>query len=344
MQRRQVLTGAAYSVAAAALPLGIEQAAEYRARAHTTRAGRAELDAVRDMTELFVRIDERHGGQHGRAAVVQYLATDIARLGRARFGSGADQAEMLNLAAEVAYLCGWKAYDAGEHGLAQRYYLQAYQLTREAGDDLHAAFVLRILAHNGMDLRRPEHTLDLAEAALERARGKADPCTMALFEITRARALANLGRRADATAQLRAAQDRVLRGEEAAMPHYAALWGSARACVSSHTAKTLVALRDHANAERHYAAAARARPAPEYRRITALSVAAEGRMQARQGHVEQACGTWARALALLDGVRSARAADAVSGIRRTLQPLIRRGARPATELDERARQWQLAHG
>ncbi|WP_326594969.1 hypothetical protein [Streptomyces sp. NBC_01803] len=343
IERRGFITGAAYSVAAAALPLGIEQAAEYQQRATGQRAGHAEIDAVRDMTALFTAIDERHGGQHGRAAVVQYLTSDVARLCRATFATQDYRNAMLGAAAELAYLCGWKAYDAGEHGLAQRYYLQAFQLTREADDRLHEAFILRIMAHNGMDIRQPGHTLELADAALGRVHGQADTCTEALFQVTRARALANAGRRTEATRQLRSAQDLVLRGDEREMPRWAALWGSARACVSSHSAKTMVALGDHSAAERHYAAAARSRPSPEYRRITALTIAAQGREQAAQGHVEQACDTWDRALDMLEGVRSSRGVDAVAGMRRTLRPVLRRGARRAADLDERARTWQLAH-
>lgn len=345
IHRRKLLANAAYSVAAAALPLGMQQAQEYQDRARSgRRAGRAEIDAVKDMTRLFTAIDERHGGQHGRTAVVQYLREDVATLCRATFPSSREQRDMLSAAANVAYLCGWKAYDASEHGLAQRYYLQAYSLTREAGDDLHGAFILRILAHNGMDIRRPEHTLDLAEAALARVAGRVDPATGALFAITRARALANAGRGAEAAAQTRAAQDLAARGVEAELPFYAALWGSARATVSSHTAKTFRALGDHVNAERHYAAAARGRPGVEYARIAALTVAAEGREQALQGHVEQACDTWGRSLDLMGGVRSARAADEVAGMRRHLRTFEGRGVRAAAVLDERARAWELAYG
>lgn len=344
IHRRGFLANAAYSVAAAALPLGMQQAQEYQDRAHTgRRAGRAEIDAVRDMTRLFTAIDERHGGQHGRTAVVQYLREDVAALCRATFSSTREQQDMLSAAADVAYLCGWKAYDASEHGLAQRYYLQAFALTREAGDDLHGAWILRILAHNGMDIRRPEHTLDLAEAALARVRGKVDPAAESLFVVTWARALANAGRGPEAVAQARQAQDLVTRGEQEGVPPWAALWGVARATVSSHTAKTFRALGDHANAERHYAESARRRP-DGTQRITALTVAAEGREQALQGHVEQACDTWGRSLDLLGGVRSARAAEEVAGMRRHLRVFEGRGVRAAAVLDERARSWEMAYG
>jgi transcriptional regulator with XRE-family HTH domain len=347
IHRRKFLTGAAYSVGAAALPLGIDQAVEreQRAQAGHQRAGHAEIAAVRDMVDMFTRIDERHGGQHGRSAVVQYLRSDVADLCRSTFDTEEHRRSALGAAACVSYLCGWKAFDAGEHGLAQRYYLQSYALTKEAGDDLHGAWILRIMAHNGMDVRQPERTVDLAEAALARVHQRVDPTTEALFAVTRARALAHANRPTEAVAQLREAQDLVLRGDDQALPFWAALWGSPRATVASHTAKTFRELRDHANAEKHYSVSARSRPGSghEHQRITALTLAAQGREQAAQGHLEQACGTWGQSLDLFGGVRSARAADEVRGIRRALKVFERRGVKAAAHLDERAHSWQRAY-
>jgi len=347
IHRRKFLTGAAYSVAAAALPLGIDQAIEYeqRAQAGHTRAGMAEIAAVRDVVEMYTRIDERHGGQHGRSAVVQYLRSDVADLCRASFDTAEHRRAALSAAACVAYLCGWKAYDAGEHGLAQRYYLQAYALTKEAGDELHAAWILRIMAHNGMDVRRPESTVDLAEAALARVQGRVDPATESLFAVTRARALAHARRGPEAVTQIRQAQDLALRGDEQELPFWAALWGSPRATVASHAAKSLRELGDHANAEKHYATSARVRPhgGRSAQRITALTLADQGREQAAQGHLEQACATWGHSLDMFTGVRSQRATKQVRGIRRSLQVFERRGVKAAVDLDERARAWQTAY-
>jgi hypothetical protein len=73
INRRRILTGAAYSVAAAALPLGFAQAAESQERT-TTLAGRkvgeSDIDAVRSMLKAFTTIDERQGGLHGHTSVV----------------------------------------------------------------------------------------------------------------------------------------------------------------------------------------------------------------------------------------------------------------------------------
>lgn len=350
INRRKILTGAAYSVAAAALPLGLGQATEAQVRAATVRGGRAgaaDIATVRSMLEAFTAIDERQGGQHGRSAVAQYLRSDVTDIARATFSRDADRMDALTAAAAVTYLAGWKAYDAGEHGLSQRYYLQGLGLTREADSPLQSAWFLRIMAHNGMDIDRPEHTLGLAEKALSLVDGRAGPGLLSLFVICRARALAVADRGSEAVAEVRRAQDLMLRGESAGeeLPYWVALSGAPRAAVSSHTAKTLRRLRDHANAEKSYAASARGygKPADGKSRITALSLAWQGQEQAAQGHLEQACSTWDRALTLFDGVYSARVVKEVRAIRRQLATFERRGVAAATQLDESARAWQLVH-
>jgi tetratricopeptide (TPR) repeat protein len=350
INRRKFLTNAAYSVAAAALPLGAGQAAEAQERAATVRGGRvgaADIVTVRSMLGAFTAIDERQGGQHGRSAVVQYLRSDVTDVARARFSRDSDRVDALTVAAAVTYLAGWKAYDAGEHGLSQRYYLQGLGLTHEADNPLQSAWFLRIMAHNGMDIARPEHTLGLAESALSLADGRAGPGQLALYVICRARALAVAGRGKEAVAEVRRAQDLMLRGEAEGeeLPYWVAMSGAPRAAVSSHTAKTFRSLRDHANAEKSYAASARTygKPSDGKSRITALSLAWQGEEQAAQGHLEQACATWGRALDLFDGVYSDRVVKQVGSIRRHLGVFERRGVTAAARLDESARAWQLAH-
>ncbi|NWF24879.1 hypothetical protein HW130_01145 [Streptomyces sp. PKU-EA00015] len=330
-----------YSVDAAALPLaaGAPRAEPGDAGQGTGTAGETEVAAVREMTRLFTAVDERFGGQHGRTALVQYLRSDVAALCRARFRTGEIKRQMLSAGACVAYLAGWKAYDAGEQGLAQRYYLQAYALTREADDELHGAFVLRVLAHHGMEVGRPEHSLDLLDEALRRVRGRTDPATESLYLATRARALAMAGRGREAVAEAARAARLVDGADEREMPFWAALWGSASACVGNHTAKAAEHLGSYDVAERHFSQAVWSRPDGDHRRITALSVAHTGRMQCRQGLVEQACATWDQALQLMDGVRSTRVTRAVAGMRRELAPYRQRRVQAAVELEERVRLW-----
>lgn len=191
-------------MAAAALPLSYVQEIADRVNAcrtgHTT--GMADVEAVRDMVRVFTEMDERHGGQHGRSALVTFLRDDVAPLCRSGcFRTEEIRRQMLSAASRGVHLLGWKSYDAGQQGLAQRYYLQSYALAVESGVTGHGGFVMRTMAMQGLRLHRPEHCQGLAETGLNRAKGKVDNQTEALFQIVHAHALAKTGHRRAALAE-----------------------------------------------------------------------------------------------------------------------------------------------
>jgi hypothetical protein len=336
--RRRFLATAAYSVAGAVLPL--EHVQEIALRTDAARkgavAGKAEVTAVRDMIQMFTVMDERHGGQHGRSALVQYLMSDVATLCRGRFRTEEDRAAMVSAAASGVHLAGWKAYDAGEQGLAQRYYLQSYSLAHESGVTGHDAFVMRTMSQQGMKLRRPEHCLALAEVAVGRVHGRVDPHVEALFEITRANALAQMGQRHEAIQAIRNSQSLVESAQVEETPFWASSWGPVDAMVHSRTARAFEKLGNRRGAEDEYAAAAAGRPTGNYARIFALDLVSKAKVQYSQGHVEQACATWGRALDSMEGVQSVRTRRAVVSMRKSLVSTRARGVRAAQELDERA--------
>lgn len=339
LDRRSILSGAAYSVAAAVLPL--EHVTDIAARAATARTGarvgRGEVAAVRDMISMFAVMDERHGGQHGRSALVQYLMTDVATLCRGRFSSEGDHRDMLSAAAVGVHQAGWRAYDGGEQGLAQRYYLQAYALAHESGIVGHTAFVMRTMSQQGMKLHRPEHCLALAATAVDKVSGRVDTQTEALFAVTHAHALAKAGRRQEAVREVERARTALgaTKGDE--VPFWALSWGPPEATVRSRSAKVFEALGDRRRAAGMYGAAASSRPPGTYARIVALDLVAQAELQAADGSVEQACTTWGRALDHMEGVQSTRTLKAVGNMRRDLSRVRTRGLRCAAELDERAR-------
>ncbi|WP_189132226.1 hypothetical protein [Wenjunlia tyrosinilytica] len=140
-------------------------------------------------------------------------------------------------------------------------------------------------------------------------------------------------------AEVEAVRDMVARGEIGEMTGWASLWGAPSATVDSHTAKIYARVGDHAAAEAHYAGARKRYGSTAHQRIAALSAAAEGRAQLKQGQIEAACVTWGKALDTMTGIRSARARKSVQSMRSDLAPFRSRGARSALELDERARTW-----
>jgi hypothetical protein len=339
LDRRRFLMTSAYSVAAAALPL--TQLHEIAARTFVARTGHTvgmpEVHAVRDMVAAFTELDERHGGHHGRSALVTYLRDDIAPLCRARFRTDEARRHMLSAASRAVHLLGWKCYDAGQHGLAQRYYLQSYALAHESGLTGHDGFVMRTMAMQGLRLQRPEHCLGLAETGLNRAKGKVDNQTEALFRVVHAHTLAKTGDRPAALVETERARTLIAADPGDQPPFWALAWGPPRASVYSRTARIYETLGEHRAAAEQYIRAAAARSTNTYARVVALDLVSAAELHLKRGRVEQACATWARALDHMDGVRSTRTRKAVTRMRRDLAHFRVRGLRCAVELDERAR-------
>ncbi|PJN36579.1 hypothetical protein CG747_32035 [Streptomyces sp. CB02959] len=338
LDRRRFLATSAYSVAAAALPLAyVQEIADRTAAARTGQVvGMAEVAAVRDMVRVFSEMDERHGGQHGRSALVQYLRDDVAPLCRGRFRTEEMRQQMLSAASRGVHLLGWKSYDAGQQGLAQRYYLQSYALAVESGVRGHDGFVMRTMAMQGLKLHRPEHCLGLAETGLNRAKGRVDAQTESLFRVVHAHTLAKAGQRTAALAEAERASTLLTAGPGDEVPFWALAWGPPAASVYSRNAKVYETLGDYQTAAEQYGRAAGARPAGTYARIVALDLVAGAEMQLKRGQIEQACTTWNQALDHMDGVRSVRTRKAVTRMRGDLARFRARGVRCAAELDERA--------
>jgi hypothetical protein len=320
--RRGFLTSAGYFVVALAGPLSASPEDLARGQAAvesgSVRVGAADVRAVQAVVAAFSAVDERLGGEHGLDAVITYLVQDVAALCAGRFSDVATRHEMFSAAAQVAYLAGWKAHDAGHQSLARRYYLQAYHLATAGGAHAHAGWVLRIMAHHAVDIGRPDRCIDLAEAAWRHADGRVDARTMALFALALARAHATAG----ATA---AAGRWMLRGEQLLdiepaeeSPWWAVQRGNPQALLHSHTAKTLAALRDHRGAEQHFAHTVTGWDPSSHSRVRALTLHQLGRAQADQGHLDQACATWRAAAEPLKVTHSARTRNAILDIRSTL--------------------------
>ncbi|GAA1607316.1 Tat pathway signal protein [Catellatospora bangladeshensis] len=339
VDRRTLISGAAYSVAALLLPL---QQPEIAARAHAARSrpmsavGQGEIDAVRQMTTAFNAADERLGGGHARTAVVEYLTTDVTAYLRGSFATDTLRRSMFAAAAQLAYLAGWKAHDLGLPGLAQRYYLHSYQLAAEADPHAHAAYGLRILAHQAMDLGRREHCVDLAHAALDRVKGRTDPDTESLFWLTAARAYATGGNNHQARSALTKAEQLLDRSRGDAAPEWASLGGPAEARLANQSGKALQAMGDLKAAEDQLRRSARCWNPDTHPRIHALTLADLAEIQCARGNVEAACQTWNTALDGMIGIRSARTRDAVASMRAHLAAYRRRGLAAAQRLDARA--------
>lgn len=298
--------------------------------------GRGDLQAVTDMVALFSRMDQRHGGGHARGAVIQYLSSDVAAYLRGRFAKDEVRKGMLSAASELAYLVGWMSFDDAQHGLAQRYFLLGVKLAAEADDPPMAGHILRAMAHQAIDLGHKREALELAHASVEGDRfALASPRERALLGVVHARSLAvNDERQAASAALVRAEDD--LAGATSGDEEPARVFFFGEASLAHETACCLRDSGDLNGSLREFRRSVRTRKASTFTRTHAVTLGYLGSVQARQGSIEEACGTWARALDAMDGVHSGRTHQTVLDMRTLLSPFRQRGIRAVNDLDLRA--------
>ncbi|MCY0935989.1 Tat pathway signal protein [Streptomyces sp. H34-S4] len=346
MDRRTALSATAYSVAGAVLPPPAwwdqtrDSARAREPRSYmTVTAGH--VAAIEDATRFYSGQDQRLGGGAGRTALSAYLRTDVAAYLAGRFPSEQVRRGLIAAAAELVYLAGWTSFDTGEHAVAQRQFGIALRLAAEADAPALAGHILRAAAHQAVDLHHPRRALELAEGSMAERRYKlATPRERALLGVVHARALAVSGQKKEALAALtRASTD--LAAADPGIEEPARVAFFAEASLSHETACTLRDLGDLKGAEAAFRRSVRTRALP-YARTHAVTLGYLGDVQVRQGHLDDACQTWTRALDAMAGIRSGRARDTVVQMRRSLSPVKGRGGSTAADLDQRAHEL-LAH-
>jgi tetratricopeptide (TPR) repeat protein len=341
IDRRRLLTNSVYSVAALALPEDqwFQQAVD-RARARKPLSNyivtAQDVEDVREMAAFFSRRDQKRGGRAGRTALVAYLRSEVAELLSGRFPTEGLRRDMTSAAAELAYLAGWTAFDAGEHPLAQRWLTIATKLAEEAGDAPLAGHVLRAMAHQAVDLGKPQEAVRLAEASLA-SRRYAQACwrERSLLGVVQARGLAAAGEKKAAIAALLQAE-RDLSRASTADDEPARVFFFADASLAHETAAALRDLGDLQGAEKQFTLSVRTRRA-QFARTHSVTLGYLGAVQAQQGHLDLACDTWSQALDAMTGVQSGRAKETVVQMRRALSPFRNRAGSQAAELDAKAR-------
>jgi tetratricopeptide (TPR) repeat protein len=147
---------------------------------------------IRAVAKHLMDIDFQFGGGYVRRMLLFYFQSEIAPLLREPHPEPVRR-EIFGAAAEVAQLLGWSAYDAGRHGVAQRYFLHGLRLASEAEDPVLGGRLLSNLSHQANYLGRYDEALHFARAAQASAAGRATGTVTAMFLAMEARALASSG-------------------------------------------------------------------------------------------------------------------------------------------------------
>ena len=153
----------------------------------------AEIEAVKEITLTFRRLDNKFGGLHTHTLVTHYLDENVASM--LRTGTYTDEIgqELFGAAAQLAHLAGWTAYDMNRHSLAERYFVRALEFATASGDHAFCGEVLAARGHHAVHMGHPAEAVELARASQHISKKAGIPALLAEAHALEAISYALLG-------------------------------------------------------------------------------------------------------------------------------------------------------
>ncbi len=168
------------------------------------------IDRLTAMVSDLRKMDDVAGGGSVLSLAQHEFEWVAGLLDRAVYDERTGRALHVALA-ELGQLCGWAAYDAGHHGLAQRYYVAALRAAHSADDRPLGAHVLSCMAEQAARQGQPAEAVTLIQTALSGTRGCQTPSLLANLYTGQAYAFATLGDASGCTAALSQARTQIER-------------------------------------------------------------------------------------------------------------------------------------
>jgi tetratricopeptide (TPR) repeat protein len=319
MRRREAILKASYGIAALCIPSRdwlisvLERGAPER-----SRIGMSEIDGMRKIFAAFQEMDVcGGGGVRAREALVSYFNDRVAPLLDLHHKPAVRRA-LFQAASEQTYLAGWMAYEAANHGLAERYLIQSLRLAQESGDTLLGAHVLAGMSDQATLLGHPHEGLKLAKTGQHGLRRHRPTAALADLYTLEARAHAALGHRNACLAAIQRAENAFDQIEPENEPEWARfidvpyLWGEFTNCARDLKLPDLGATF----AKQSIGESARQRRA----RRGALSTYGLAISHLQRGEIDTACYTAQQALTLSHSVQSVRLSQALHDFEQRIAP------------------------
>jgi tetratricopeptide (TPR) repeat protein len=142
-------------------------------------------DRLTAMIAELRKMDDVAGGGSVLALGQQHFGWVAGLLNEASYDDATGR-KLHKALAELGQFCGWAAYDAGDFGLAQRYYITGLRAAHTADDRPFGAHILATMANQAADLGQPAEAVTFVETALAGTRGHAPPALLAELHIRQA--------------------------------------------------------------------------------------------------------------------------------------------------------------
>lgn len=171
------------------------------------RVTRADINALRGYQQQFLDLDRRHGGGHFRTVLADWLHREVTPMLHGTYTDRVGR-HLFTTVAELTGQLAFMSYDIGEHGIAQRHFIQALRLAKAADHTMFGAHVLANLSTQAVYLHQPGEAVRLARAAVDagRSRRGAAVSIMARLHTAEACAHAIAGDLRSCTTALRSAE------------------------------------------------------------------------------------------------------------------------------------------
>jgi hypothetical protein len=147
----------------------LDQTAPGRAlRAATVQPDSPLIAQIEQSIPLLQQLDDAKGG----AANLSYVGAQVRAVALVLAENDHDKPttrRLMAALAELGQLAGWMAFDANQHGLAQRYLFTALRAAHDADDSAMAGHVLADLSVQATTLGHPNDAVTLGEAAARTA-------------------------------------------------------------------------------------------------------------------------------------------------------------------------------
>ncbi|WP_052710866.1 helix-turn-helix transcriptional regulator [Pseudofrankia sp. DC12] len=278
--------------------------------------GPPDVEIVHRATGLFRELDNQYGGGYVRELVARFLDAEVAPLLRdGRFDEPVGSA-LLSAAAELTQLAGWTSYDAGLHGLGQRYLVQALRLALAAADLPLGAEIIAAMSHQASYLGAAEEAVDLARAAARTAADAGVVAIAAEAAVLEAHGLALQGEERMCAVALDRAEHALDRADRTADPKWIGYFDEAY--LSARFGHCFAALGRGDLAQRF--AERSLEMDGRYVRGRQFNLALLARAHAQAGEVEQAATVGIEAASAAEGLRSARSEDYLRDLAGRLAP------------------------
>jgi transcriptional regulator with XRE-family HTH domain len=292
--------------------------------------GDADVEAVRAMQASLKAIDDGHGGGIALPMAVEYLRGEVAPLLQGRYRDAVGRA-LFSATAELTLGVGWMAYDAGKHGLAQRYMAQALRLSHAANDRAFGGRILAAMSHQALHLGDVRHGLDFACAARAGTKGAITPTTAAMLAAMEACAHAARGDAAPCLRALSDAEHAFARSRPVEDPRWVDFDEGG---LAGHLARSFRDLDRPREAE-EFAVRSIQLCHPTHLRTRVQRYAILAGARAQQGDLEGACAVGRQALVEVGRLRSRRTLDDVA---RLVQLVGASGSQVTHEFTAQARE------